>query len=70
VENADDMPMPNLVARAGALDFGSNPKQYGFPVARIARDGDRCTIYGAAEGEPDQINRIVVEPCLERSAVP
>src|SRR5262249_30214597 len=34
------------------LDFGSNPKEYQFPVARIVRDADRCTIYSEMQGEP------------------
>ena len=52
------------------LDFGSNPKEYQFPVARIVRKGNRCTIYSETTGEPERLNRIVVEPCLDRTIVP
>jgi hypothetical protein len=52
------------------LDFGSNPKEFSFPVARIVRDADRCTIYSEMQGEPARLNRIVVEPCQARPAVP
>ncbi len=51
------------------LEFGSNPKEYQFPVVRIVHSGNRCTIYSDASGEQEQLNRLVVEPCPDRSAV-
>jgi hypothetical protein len=34
------------------LRFGSNPKDYAFPVARIDLDGQHCAIFSEAEGNP------------------
>jgi len=52
------------------LDFGSNPKEYEFPVVRIVYEGGRCTLYSEATGDPQGINRLIVEPCSDRSTVP
>jgi hypothetical protein len=49
------------------VDFGSNPKQYQFPAARIERDGERCVIYSEATGDGKEMNRIEVIPCHEAS---
>jgi hypothetical protein len=45
------------------LDFGSNPKRYEFRVMRILSEAGRCAIYDAATGDPEKLDRIVVEPC-------
>ena len=45
------------------LTYGSNPKGYAFPVARIGIEDGHCTIYSEARGNPDQINKITVGSC-------
>jgi hypothetical protein len=45
------------------LSFGSHPKEYGFPVARIELRRGRCTILSEAGGDPDEIDKIEVAPC-------
>ena len=45
------------------LAFGSHPKEYAFPVARIALNGRRCVIFSQADGNPHQIDRIWITPC-------
>jgi len=44
------------------LSFGSNPKEYGFPVARIVLDGSRCTIF-SAPGEAAAQDRVDIAHC-------
>jgi hypothetical protein len=44
------------------VHFGSNPKQYPFPVARIVHSGDRCTIYSQTSDTED-VEKIEIEPC-------
>jgi hypothetical protein len=46
-----------------ALAFGTHPKEYGFPVARIELRRGRCTILSEAGGDPDGIDKIEVAPC-------
>lgn len=58
-----EIPMAVAVGQSITLNFGSNPKQYEFPVARIALDGRRCTLYSEATGDPDAIDRVDVSPC-------
>ena len=45
------------------LTYGSNPKRYGFSALRIALHGDHCTIFGEQQGNPDQVDTLVVKPC-------
>jgi hypothetical protein len=45
------------------VTFGSNPKDYVFRVARIARDGDRCKILSEASGADAEGERIEVAQC-------
>ena len=33
------------------LSFGSSPKEYDFPVARIALEGNHCTIFSEVGGD-------------------
>jgi len=40
------------------LRFGSNPKDYAFPVARIDLKGQHCAIFSEAEGNRHRIDRI------------
>jgi hypothetical protein len=47
--------------------FGSNPKRYDFPVARIVRNGDRCTVYSQTTDTED-VEKIEVASCGEPPA--
>jgi hypothetical protein len=49
------------------LRFGSNRKQYRFPVERIARGRESCTLYSEKDETQRGIDRIEISPC--RSAV-
>jgi hypothetical protein len=44
------------------LRFGSNPKDYNFPVARITRDGDACVVYSQI-GQTEKVEKIEVPSC-------
>ena len=59
------IPLPPRVAVGDTIDltFGSSPKEYAFPVARIAIQGHRCTIYSQAHGNPNLMDKITVAPC-------
>jgi len=46
-----------------ALRFGSNPKDYAFPVARIDLKGARCVIFSEAEGNRHRMDKINVARC-------
>jgi hypothetical protein len=48
------------------LRFGSNPKQYYFPVARIVRDGDTCTVFSQL-GKTTDVEKIEIASCGEAS---
>jgi hypothetical protein len=45
------------------LSFGSSPKEYGFPVARIALKSNRCVIFSEADGDRPRRDKIKVAPC-------
>jgi hypothetical protein len=49
------------------VTFGSHPKEYAFPVARIAHKGSHCAIFSEAEGDRHQIDKINVAPCYRGS---
>ena len=49
------------------LRFGSNPKQYRFPIVRIVRDGDRCTVYSQTTDTED-VEKIEIAPCGDATA--
>ena len=49
------------------ITFGSSPKEYAFPVARITIRGYHCVIYSEALGDRHQIDRIYVTPCYRAS---
>jgi hypothetical protein len=61
--NRVEVPQALKVGQTVVLEFGSNTKTYRFPVARIDRDGQHCTVYSEKEGDPENINRFVVDPC-------
>ncbi|HZK89199.1 MAG TPA: hypothetical protein VFC56_03535 [Stellaceae bacterium] len=44
------------------VHFGSNPKRYNFPVARIVRDGDRCTAFSQTS-ETEKVEKIEIGSC-------
>jgi len=47
------------------LNFGSNPKDYEFPVARIVRDGVSCTVLSDAAGPSEHANKIEIASCRD-----
>ena len=49
------------------VTFGSSPKEYAFPVARIAHQGGHCVIYSNAEGDRHHVDKINVAPCYRAS---
>jgi hypothetical protein len=51
------------------VTFGSSPKEYEFPVARIAHKGRHCAIFSEAEGDRHQIDKINVAPCYRANKV-
>lgn len=52
------------------LTFGSNLKNYDFPVVRITRDGDTCTVLSEDAGNTQQMDRIEIPSCAEASGTP
>ena len=59
------MRLPHRVAVGDTitLRFGSNPKEYAFPVARIDQKAGRCAIFSEAEGHRHRIDKINVPHC-------
>jgi hypothetical protein len=49
------------------VTFGSSPKEYEFPVARIAHKGRHCAIFSQAEGDRHEIDKINIAPCYRAS---
>jgi hypothetical protein len=45
------------------LTYGSNPKNYAFPVLGIGLDSAGCTIIGEQQGDPQHVDKLVVRPC-------
>ena len=43
--------------------FGSNPKEFVFPVARIDLKGRHCAIFSKTEGDRHRIDKLNVAPC-------
>jgi hypothetical protein len=50
------------------VTFGSSPKEYAFPVARIAQKGRHCAIFSDADGDRHHIDKINVAPCYRVNA--
>ena len=44
------------------LHFGSNPKRYSFPVARIVKEGATCTIYSQTK-DTEGVEKIEIAAC-------
>ncbi|MBO0712613.1 MAG: hypothetical protein J2P47_15180 [Acetobacteraceae bacterium] len=49
------------------LAFGSNPKEYAFPVARIVLKDRHCAIFSQAAGDRHAMDKINVTPCRRAS---
>ena len=45
------------------VTFGSSPKEYAFPVARIAQKGRHCVIFSDTDGDRHHVDKINVAPC-------
>ena len=45
------------------VTFGSSPKDYAFPVARIAQKGRHCVIFSDTDGDRRHEDKINVAPC-------
>ena len=50
------------------LSFGSDNKQYAFPVARVIKNGIVCTVLSQADGDPEKMDKFEVPSCLDVSA--
>lgn len=51
------------------LHYGSNPKRYVFPVARIVQNGDSCTVFSQTD-QTDNVENIVIASCGVAPALP
>ncbi len=49
------------------VTFGSSPKEYAFPVARIAQQGRHCVIFSDTEGDRHHVDKINIAPCHRAS---
>jgi hypothetical protein len=56
------LPVRIAVGDTLRLDFGSNPKEFAFPVARIALEHGGCTIFSETGDDPDQ-DKLTVASC-------
>ncbi|HYM73798.1 MAG TPA: hypothetical protein VET89_12510 [Stellaceae bacterium] len=50
------------------LEFGSNPKQYDFPVVRILRSDTKCTVLSHAGDSTENVEKIEVASCRASAA--
>ena len=58
-----DLPLQISTGDKVPVSFGSNPKQYDFPVAKIiVRDGDGCTVFSQVV-ETENVEKIDVPAC-------
>jgi hypothetical protein len=57
--------LPSRIAVGDTItvSFGSDLKEYGFFVARIAVEGDRCTIFSEANEDRHRFDHITITPC-------
>jgi hypothetical protein len=56
------LPQKIAVGDSVTVHFGSNPKRYSFPVARIIKSGDLCTVYSQTT-QTDDVEKIEITPC-------
>ena len=61
------IPQRIAVGDTVSVAFGSNPKEYAFPVARILQTGDACTLLSQASGDADKTDKIEVASCKAAS---
>jgi hypothetical protein len=47
------------------VHYGSNPKRFDFPVGRIVREGDLCTVLSDPAGDTEKVNKIEVASCQD-----
>jgi hypothetical protein len=57
------LPSRIAVGETITLSFGSSPKEYAFPVARIAHEHGHCVIFSQAHGNRHQMDKINVARC-------
>jgi hypothetical protein len=57
------LPSQIAVGDTITVTFGSSPKEYAFPVARIALKGRHCAIFSEAHGKQHGVDKINVAPC-------
>ena len=57
--------LPSRIAVGDTItvSFGSDLKEYGFFVARIALEGDQCTIFSETTGDRHGMDKINITPC-------
>jgi hypothetical protein len=63
------LPSQIAVGDTITVTFGSSPKEYAFPVARIALKGRHCAIFSEPHGTRHGVDKINVAPCYPRDAV-
>ena len=64
-----DLPPRISVGDKILLRFGSNPKDYALPVARIDLKRHHCAIFSEAEGHRHRIDKINVAPCYRATVL-
>ncbi|MBO0737903.1 MAG: hypothetical protein J2P48_15240 [Alphaproteobacteria bacterium] len=62
-----DLPPRIAVGDTVTLTFGSNPKEYEFPVARIVLKDRHCTLFSQAAGNPHAMDKINLARCRRAS---
>jgi hypothetical protein len=62
------LPARIAVGDAITVTFGSSPKEYAFPVARIAQKGRHCVIFSDTDGDRRHEDKINVAPCYRASS--
>jgi hypothetical protein len=61
------IPQRIAVGDTVSVAFGSNPKEYAFPVARILQTGNACTLLSQASSDADKTDKIEVASCKAAS---
>ena len=57
-----ELPPQIAVGDKVSVRFGSNPKSYDFPIARIVRDGGKCTVFSQLKNT-ENVEKIVIAAC-------
>jgi hypothetical protein len=57
-----ELPSEIAVGDTVGVRFGSNPKRYRFPVARIERDGENCVVFSQLR-ETNGVEKIEIASC-------